>query len=127
MTIVRIWRCVTFASEAEQYLEYLNKFLIPACQTAEGSEGLCVMRRLESELAHFLFLSFWTSEMALANFAGCTAREYEVVNPSPEERRLLIAFESTARHYEVVQISETVNSITAISVTSNKLLQKQVR
>lgn len=105
MTIVRIWRSVTLETKAEEYLEYLNRIVIPACQTAEGNEGLFIMKELQGELAHFLLLSVWTSDEALVNLAG--ADPCEVVNPSPEEKSLLIAFESTAGHYKVVYTSES--------------------
>lgn len=105
MTIVRIWRGVTLATRAEQYLEYLNNFVAPAYRTAEGNEGMFIMQELEDELAHFLLLSFWVSEETLKNFAGVDC--CEVVVPTPEEKELLIAFESTARHYNIVYKSES--------------------
>src|SRR5574341_2601468 len=103
MTIVRIWRSVTLATKAEQYLEYLIRIVIPAYQSAEGNKALFVMKELQGELAHCLLLSFWTSDEALVNFAGADCPE--VANPSPGEKSLLIAFESTARHYKVVYTS----------------------
>ena len=103
--IARIWRGVTLATKAEQYLEYLNKILIPVFKTAEGNEGLFIMKELQGELAHFLLLSFWTSDEALVNFAG--ADSCEVGNSLDDEKSLLIAFESTARHYKVVYRSES--------------------
>lgn len=105
MTIVRIWRSVTLARKAEQYLEYLNRIVIPAYLTAEGNKGLFILKELQGELAHFLLLSFWTSDKEFESSVG--ADTCEVVNPSPEEKSLLIAFESIARHYDVVYMSES--------------------
>ena len=102
MTIVRIWRGITLATQAEQYLTYLKDIFVPACQTAEGNEGLCILKELQGELVHFLLLSFWISEEALSKFAGTGSME--VVNLSVEEKSLLIAFESTARHYKMVHV-----------------------
>jgi heme-degrading monooxygenase HmoA len=79
---------------------YLNNFVVPACQTAEGNEGLFIMKELQGELTYFLLLSFWTSDEALKNFAGTDS--CEVVDPFPEEKNLLIAFESIASHYKMV-------------------------
>jgi hypothetical protein len=107
MTILRIWRSVTLAAKAEQYVEYLNRIVIPAYQTAEGNKGLFIMKQLQGELAHFLLLSFWTSDKTFERSAGADTCTCEVVNPSPEEKSLLIAFESIARHYEVVYMSES--------------------
>ena len=107
MTIVRIWRGVTLATKAEQYIEYLNNFVVPVCQTAEGNEGLFIMKELQGELAYFLLLSFWASDEALKNFAGTDS--CDVVDPFPEEKNLLIAFESIASHYKMVYKSESSN------------------
>ena len=103
MTIVRTWRGVTLATKAEQYLEYLNNFVVPPCQTAEGNEGLFILKELQGEIVYFLLLSFWASDEALENFAG--ADYSDVVKLSPEEGKLLVAFESTARHYKIVYAS----------------------
>jgi heme-degrading monooxygenase HmoA len=105
MTIVRLWRGITLATKANQYLEYLNKFVAPAFQMAEGNEGLLVLQDQQDELVYFLLLSFWTSQEALQNFTGAHSPELDVVNLSPEEQSLLVAFESTARYYKVVYSS----------------------
>ena len=107
MTIVRIWRGITLAARAGEYLEYLNKTVIPSCQMADNHERLFIMKDLQGELAHFLLLSFWTSNEELESSAGTDSCECEVVNPPPEEKSLLIAFESIARYYEVVYTSES--------------------
>ena len=106
MTIVRIWRGVTLAARAGQYLEHVNKIIIPSCQAAEGNEGMYIMEELQGELAHFMLLSFWASDDALVNFTGAASYECDVVNPSREEKSLLIAFESTARRYKIVYGSD---------------------
>lgn len=104
MTIVRIWHGVTLATKAEQYLEFLNNFIVVPCQTAEGNEGLFVLKEPQGEITHFLLLSFWACEEALKNFAGADC--CDVVYLSPEEKKLLIAFDSTARHYKIVYASD---------------------
>ena len=108
MTVVRLWSGITLETNAAQYFDTLKKTFIPACQTAQGNQGLLVMKAGQGELAHFLLVSFWVSEQALADFAGTDGEE--VVKPSPEERSLLLAFESTARHYSVVYRSQDQKS-----------------
>ena len=93
------------ATKADQYLEYLNKFVVPTFRMAEGNEGLIILQDLRGELAHFLLLSFWTSNEVLINFAGAHSSEFEVVKLSTEEQSLLVAFESTARYYKVLYSS----------------------
>lgn len=102
--IVRIWRGVTKLANADRYLQYLNQFVMPAYQIANGHEGLLVMEERQGELVQFLLLSFWASDQALASFVGADPIK---VNLSPEEKSLLIAFESTAKHYKVVYRSES--------------------
>lgn len=114
MTVARLWRGITLATKANQYLEYLNEFVAPAFQMAEGNEGLLVLQDQQDELAYFWFLSFWTSHEALRNFTGANSLEFDIVHLSPEEQSLLVAFESTARYYKVVYNS-------ALSPNKNKL------
>ena len=98
--IARIWRSTTTLSNAEGYQEYLNRFIVPAYQTAEGNQGVYVMKECQGELTHFLLLTLWASDESLEKYTG-TAND--VVNPVPEERDLLVAFESTARRYRVIK------------------------
>ena len=103
MNIVRIWHGVTLAAKAEQYLEFLHKCIVVPCQTAEGNEGLFVLKEPQGEITHFLLLSFWACEEALKKFAGADYCDF--VHLSPEEKNLLIAFDSIARHYQIVYTS----------------------
>lgn len=81
---------------------------MPACQSSEGNEGFFVMKECQGELTHFLLLTFWASDEALAKYVGTAD---DVVNPTPEERDLLMAFESTARRYRVVKkVGEIFNT-----------------
>lgn len=100
MTIARIWRAITLAEEADKYLEYLNQSVIPAYRIVEGNEGFLVMRECQGELMHFLLLSFWSSNEALASFTVINSSE--MMDLTLDAKRLLVAFESTARCYKVV-------------------------
>jgi len=98
--IARIWRSTTTLSNPEGYQEYLNRFIVPAYQTAEENQGVYVMKECQGELTHFLLLTLWASDESLEKYTG-TAND--VVNPVSEERDLLVAFESTARRYRVIK------------------------
>ena len=95
--IARIWQGITLTTKAGQYLEYLNRCVIPVCQAAEGHEGLFILKEAQGELTYFLLLSLWSSDEALKKFAGVKAEE---ISLTPEEKSLLIAYESSARYYE---------------------------
>ena len=99
--IARIWRSTTTLVNADRYQEYLNRFVIPRYQTAEGNRGLYIMKECKGGLVHFLLLSLWTSTEALTKHIGTPG---DVVHPAPDEQDMLIAFESTARHYNVLEM-----------------------
>lgn len=105
MTIIRIWSCIALVTKANQYLEFLNNFVVPTFRMAEGNEAVFILQDLRDELAYFSLLSFWTSNEVLINFTGVHSTEFEEVKPSPEEKSLLVAFESTATYYDVVYSS----------------------
>jgi len=103
--IARIWRGVTLEPNADKYLAYLNRTVIPLYKIAEGNEGLFVMKACQGTLSHFLLLSLWASEELLEEFADNDTRE---VNLADEEKSLLVAFESTATNYKIIYLSERV-------------------
>jgi len=98
--IAWIWHSTTTISNAEGYQEYLYRFIVPAYQTAEENHGVYVMKECRGELVHFLLLTYWTSNEALTKYIGLSGNG---INPSPEEKKLLIAYESTGRSYEVIE------------------------
>ncbi|HSM71250.1 MAG TPA: hypothetical protein VK851_06875 [Anaerolineales bacterium] len=104
--IARIWQSIALTSKAVQYLEYLNRDIVPDYQKAIGNAGVFIMKNPCGELVHFLLLSFWASEDSLALFVG---PDLETVSPTAEEKRLLLAFESRASNYEILQIPEPEN------------------
>jgi hypothetical protein len=56
------------------------------------------MRRIEGDVAHFLFITHWESFEAIRGFAGddlARAKYY------PEDREYLLEFEPTVQHYEL--------------------------
>jgi len=103
--IARIRRSITSLTDADKYQRYLNCFVIPRCQSAEGIKGLYIFKECQGELVHFLVLSFWVTKEAMANYIGA---EEDIVDPTIEEKSLLIAFEAIARHYEVTQTFEEI-------------------
>lgn len=98
--IAWIWRSTTTISNAEGYQEYLYRFVMPAYQTAEGNHGVYIMKECQGELVHFLLLTYWTSNEALTKYIGLSGNG---INPSPEEKKLLVAYESTGRCYKVIE------------------------
>jgi heme-degrading monooxygenase HmoA len=96
--IARIRHGRTKAGDATAYLKYLFESVVPTYRTSKGNRGGWVLRRVEGDVAHFITLSFWDSEDAIAAFTGAdvdTAKYY------PEDEKYLLEFEPKATHYEL--------------------------
>jgi heme-degrading monooxygenase HmoA len=96
--IARIWHGRTRASDAEAYLDYLFKTGIPGYRATKGNMGAWVLRRVEGDIAHFMTLSFWESQDAIAAFAGA---DVLVAKYYPEDEQFLLELEPTVTHYEM--------------------------
>ena len=97
--IARIWHGATPAAKADEYGEYLNRTGVPDSRATEGNRGVLVSRRIEGEVAHFLFVSFWESEDAIRQFAGV---DLEKARYYPEDEQYLLELEPTVQHYDVL-------------------------
>lgn len=98
--IARIWHGKTKASDATAYLEYLFKSGMPAYRATTGNKGAWVLRRIDNEVAHFITLSFWESQEAIAAFAG---PDITVAKYFPEDAKYLLEFEPTVMHFELFE------------------------
>ncbi len=98
--IARVWRGISSINKADQYLEYLNRVVLPGYQAVEGNRGVFIFREVQGELVYFLLLSIWASYDALARFTGPNP---EIARQAPEEQKFLIASESVVAHYEVLK------------------------
>jgi len=101
--IIQIWQAITPLANVDQYQALLIERAIPYYQDADGIMGVYLCREMNNELVNFLFLSLWSSRQSLDQFRG---PNIESISNTPEAKKLLLAFESTARIYEVFQISE---------------------
>jgi heme-degrading monooxygenase HmoA len=96
--IARIWHGVTPSSKSDQYLEYLNATGVPDSRATEGNKGVYVLRRIDADRAHFLFLSLWESTDAIKQFAG---PDFEKARYYPDDDEYLLEREPGVAHYEV--------------------------
>jgi hypothetical protein len=101
--IVRIWQGIVLSSNAAKYQALLQEKVLPIYQHADGNLGTYLCHEFHDQLVNFLLLSLWSSHEALIHFTG---PDMEVIAPSIEEKKLLLAFESMARNYEVSQLYE---------------------
>ena len=99
--IARIWRGVTAADRAEEYLEYLRKTGIADYTATPGNHGVEVLMRTEGDRTQFTLITYWDSIDAVKAFAG---DQPEVARFYPEDDDYLIDRELTAEHHEVAKI-----------------------
>jgi len=101
--IARIWHGRTTASNADAYFDFLKARAIPDYKSVGGNRGVHLMRQLKGDVAHFITLTFWESEDAIAAFAGA---EIERAKYYPEDKNFLLEFEPNVQHYEVVSAKQ---------------------
>jgi heme-degrading monooxygenase HmoA len=97
--IARHWRGVARPERADEYVEHLRRVTLPELARIEGFISATIMRRSVAEGIEFLIVTFWDSLEAIARFAG---PELERAVVPDSVRRMMIEFEPSARHYEVV-------------------------
>jgi heme-degrading monooxygenase HmoA len=95
--IARIWRGVTPAEKAEQYLDYLVKTGLKDYRAAPGNHGVQVLQHTYENKTEFLLISFWESFDAIRAFAG---DDIEKAVYYPEDEAFLLELEPDVKHYE---------------------------
>lgn len=103
--IARIWRGITQADKADEYLAYLQETGLKDYAATPGNRGVTVLRRVQGEHCEIMLVSLWDSMDAVRAFAG--------ENPDksvyyPEDDRYLLDMEPLVRHYEVAEQIEAI-------------------
>ena len=101
--IVRIWQGIVLRSNAAKYQTLLEETVLPFYRGADGNLGVYLCGEVKEDIVNFLLLSVWSSRDLLVQFTGS---DVDGIDHSIEERKLLLAFESMARNYEVLQMFE---------------------
>jgi len=97
--IGRLWHGWTSREKADSYEELLRTKILPGIHRVDGHKGAYLMRRDDGEEVEFATLTLFESMEAVRAFAG--ADPAVAVVPA-EARELLLRFDRTSRHYEVV-------------------------
>ena len=99
--IVRIWRGVTAADRADEYVAYLRETGVREYQATPGNRGVTVLRRpLDDEHVEFVLLTRWDSMEAVRRFAG---PEPERAVFYPRDAEFLVERGEQVRHYEIAE------------------------
>lgn len=103
MTIARIWRGVTLAEKAEEYLEYLMETGLKDYRAVPGNQGVQILRRTYDGKTEFLLISLWESYEAIRAFAGDDLEKSVYYS---EDEAFLLEKEPRVTHYETLTAGE---------------------
>jgi heme-degrading monooxygenase HmoA len=98
--IARHWRGLAKSECGDDYIEHLQTETFPRLATLQGFVSASIWKRDLVEGTEFLIVTVWTSLEAVAQFAGPDVESAVVPD---EVQRLMIEWDSRARHYEVVK------------------------
>jgi heme-degrading monooxygenase HmoA len=98
--IARIWRGVTKAELADEYLTYMQETGLGEYTRTPGNRGVLTLRRIVDGKAEFLLISMWESEEAIRNFAGDDMNRAVFY---PEDERFLVEKDDVVSHFEIVE------------------------
>lgn len=96
--IARIWHGAVPAEKAEAYLGLMRAVALPDYRRIPGNLAAFTLHRREVDVAHFLMLTFWEPEGAIAAFAG---EPIEVAKYYDFDAAFLLEKEAIATHHHV--------------------------
>jgi heme-degrading monooxygenase HmoA len=97
--IERHWKGITRPDAAAAYITHLQTKTFPHLAELQGFLKATILRRPVEAGTEFLIITAWDSLDSIKQFAG---ENVETANVPPEARRLMVEFDATAKHYEVV-------------------------
>lgn len=97
--VARAWHGSVKREDADRYFEYLACTGVRDLRTTPGNRGVYVLRRLDSDAAHFLLISLWRSRADIKAFAG---EDVERARYYPEDSVFLLELAPRVTHYEVL-------------------------
>ena len=97
--IIRTWRGVVRAEDAEQYVEYVRETGLRSYASTPGNRGSWIWRRpvKDGALVELLVCSRWDSMDAVRGFAG---EDVERAVFYPQDDRHLVERDEFVLHYE---------------------------
>jgi heme-degrading monooxygenase HmoA len=97
--IVRMWHGRVPTSKATAYRAFLGDRAIPDRRSVPGNISVHALARREGKVTNFVTMTVWNSLDSIKGFAG---KDVEAAKYYPEDTDLLLEFEPTVVHYEVV-------------------------
>ena len=99
--IARVWSGATLASDADEYLEYLEHTGLAEYAETPGHQRTITMRRIVDGRAEFVILTLWDSMEAVRAFAGADPERAVFY---PEDDRFLVSRGEHVTHFDVVDL-----------------------
>ena len=100
MTITRIWHGRTRATDADDYLRFLEASGVMDYRATPGNLGVRILRRLEGDICHFWTVTEWDGLESIKRFAG---ENVETPRYYLEDERFLLEFEPAVIHCETFE------------------------
>lgn len=97
--IARHWRGLVKRERADAYVEHLQSQTLPQLVQLAGFHDARVLRRDLPQGVEFLVVTIWESLDSIRAFAG---HDVESAVVPPAARDMMIEYDRSARHYEVV-------------------------
>lgn len=98
--ISRHWRGLAKREHADAYLEHLHAETFPQLRDLSGFVSASILRRPVLDGVEFLIVTNWTSLDAIRAFAG---DDVETAVVPQLVREMMIDFDRSARHFEIVE------------------------
>jgi heme-degrading monooxygenase HmoA len=99
--IIRVWRGQSRIADADKYERFLKETAYPDYGDVPGNRGWMLLRRPLPDTVEFMFVSFWDSMEALAEYTG---GDPERPKYYPEDRAALVELPELVEHYQAVDI-----------------------
>jgi heme-degrading monooxygenase HmoA len=97
--IARHWRGLAKSERAAEYIQHLRSDTFPNLSTIAGFIDAAILRRTLDAGIEFVIVTRWKSLDAIRAFAGADVERAVVPDVVKE---MLIEYDSSARHYEVL-------------------------
>jgi heme-degrading monooxygenase HmoA len=98
--ICRLWRSLVSLEEADRYVDLLHRKSLAQLAELPGFVDASILRREVDRGAEFLIVTRWVSLKAIEQFAGT---HWSVAVVPPELQPLMIDYDRSVRHYEVIE------------------------
>lgn len=93
--IARIWHGKTSAGNAQNYIDWAKRTVVPEFSETPGNKGLTFQHRTDGDVTHLIFISYWEDMKAIRRFAG---KDYRKALFYPPEKDLLLDRGEKVKH-----------------------------